>query len=274
MCYIDAMEESGDGPVISVIIPVLDALDDLPGLLDALLRQSLPIGRFEVIFVDNGSTDGSLDWLALNCRAGVRFLCCHDRRGSYAARNVGLNSARSENLAFTDSDGRPDPNWLEAGLKALTSAPRVAGSIELVHSEFPSINEFVDAGRFLRQRRFVSEGFGATANLFVHREVFDRIGAFEERLISGGDHEFGQRATATGFPIIYAADTIVRHPCRKTLRSVSKKAFRVGFGFGQSMGLPNKSMLRSSFSRVTDRVKLSSGEALKNGRKRPSDRSA
>lgn len=253
--------EKQNGPVVSVIIPFLDALDEIPSLLEAIREQTLSTGSYEVIFVDNGSSDGSLEWLSAHGPPGSRVLRCPDRHRPYAARNRGIEAARADIVAFTDADCRPDPAWLEAGLKALERAPRAAGRIDLVCSDHPSLAELVDSGRFLRQWRYAREGFGATANLFVRREVFDGVGGFDELLVSGGDYEFGQRASAAGFPILYDADTIVRHPARATFHGLSRKAYRVGYGFGQSLGLGQVTP-RSAAGRIIDRVRLCGGRGL------------
>ena len=100
-------------------------------------------------------------------------------------------------------------DWLEQGLAALASAPRVAGRIHLELSDSPSTAELVDAGRFLRQRRYVEEGFGATANLFVRRSVFDSLGGFDEHLKSGGDYEFGSAMFAGWY------SNSIRRKCRR-----------------------------------------------------------
>src|SRR5437867_3190955 len=80
---------------ISVIIPLLNALDDLPELLEALSSQSLSPGSYEIVLVDDGSTDGSLEWLAWNPSSRVRVFSHQARRGSYAARNLGLTYRKS-----------------------------------------------------------------------------------------------------------------------------------------------------------------------------------
>lgn len=261
-----ACDPGDNGLRASVIVPVLNAVGDLPGLLDSLLNQSLSGGQYEVILVDNGSTDGTLEWLSAFRDPRVRVFLCHHRAGSYAARNTGLRWARADNIAFSDADGRPEPGWLAAGLEALGRSPRVGGRIDLVCSERPSLPELVDAARFLRQRRYVREGFGATANLFVRREVFDRVGLFDDRLISGGDHEFGQRATAQGFSIVYSHESAIRHPCRTTYRGIFHKAFRVGYGFGQGVALRGAATVRSVASRFVDRTRLTTGKALRERR--------
>lgn len=248
--------------LVSVIIPFLNANSELPELLEAFENQTLPRGTYEVILVDNGSTDGSLDWLSRNSPPWARVLLRHDRRSSYAARNLGIQSARAASLAFTDVDCRPAADWLSKGLETLRHLPRAAGRVDLVCTNDPTVAEFVDASRFLHQNRFVREGFGATANLFVRHEIFDVVGGFDERLISGGDYEFGQRATQAGYAIAYQKELIVRHPCRRSFRELAQKAHRVGFGFGQSLTL-TKQCRRSVLSRVGNRIKLFLGHGLR-----------
>jgi len=62
----------------------------------------------------------------------------------------------------------------------------------------------VDAALHMTQRAWVeSHGFGATANLFERRTVFDQVGVFDARIRRGGDTEFGHRAVAAGFRLEY-----------------------------------------------------------------------
>jgi glycosyltransferase involved in cell wall biosynthesis len=215
-------------------------------VLRALESQTLPREDFEVIVVDDAS-DPPL------AHAHARL----DRPlGAYAARNAGLLAAGADAIAFTDADCIPDPGWLAAGLAALRTAPRAAGRIEMIGGA--GFVERLDRARFLRQERYVAEGFGATANLFVRREVFDAVGPFDPRLRSGGDAELGRRATAAGFPILFAEDAVVRHPCRRTALELLSKAHRVGLGFGQTArlyGLDGRSS-----ARARDRVRLLRGE--------------
>ena len=242
-------------PKISVIIPFRDALQQLPTLVNALKGQTLAQEAFEVIWIDDGSRDGGGLWLQERLFPGWRLLVHSKPRGSYAARNTGLRVAVGESLAFTDADCRPNEDWLEQGLAALASASRVAGRVHLELSSSPSTTELVDAGRFLRQHRYVQEGFGATANLFVQRNVFGSVGEFDEHLRSGGDHEFGWRCSQAGFSIQYAENAVVAHPTRASLRQLLRKGARVGFGAGQEVrrgGMP----LRMLAARASDRLAL------------------
>jgi len=220
--------------MVSVVVPALNKATGLSATLEALARQTLPQPRLEVIVVDNGSTDGTLDvaaeWSAGH--PGVRVVPALEVRSSYAARNRGIENAAAAVIAFTDADCRPDPRWLEAGLAALEGAEVVAGRIEMIfRGARPNAWEYLDAATWLDQRRYVDKhGFGVTANLFVRRRVFETVGRFRTDLVSSGDYEFGRRVERDGVRVGYAADAVVRHPARADARAVLAKAKRVARG--------------------------------------------
>src|SRR5207244_1921243 len=121
---------SAPSPVASVVIPVFNDRQRLERCLDALEQQTYPAERFEVIVVDNGSTQ-TLDDLATRYRIQLGR---ESRPGAYAARNRGLAMAVGEVIAFTDSDCLPDRDWMERGVAALERAPEcgfVAGPIDV-----------------------------------------------------------------------------------------------------------------------------------------------
>jgi hypothetical protein len=95
----------------------------------------------------------------------------------------------------------------------------------------PNIWEYFDAARKLNQRAYVEKaGFGATANLFVRRVLFDTYGLFRSNLQSGGDYEFGRRLTTAGEKLVYIDSAIVRHPARRSFKAVLNKSKRVAKG--------------------------------------------
>jgi hypothetical protein len=232
-----------------VIVPVLDAASELPGLTEALSRQSLSAREVEILYVDNGSRDGSAAWIKRHLPPHGRLLASPTARNAYAARNIGVGQARGSVLAFTDADCRPDADWLERGVEATRFFHRVAGRIVVKRSAKPTIVEDLDATRFLRQEQYVDEAFAATANLFVRRSVFDTVGVFDDRLVSGGDQEFGARAQEAGLPIAYAPGAVVWHVARRRLVDLMSKAHRVGVGFGQAMH-------HHSFDRLAGRERI------------------
>ena len=247
---------------VSVIVPFRDGAVELPALVDALRRQTLPSDAFEVLFVDDGSRDGGPAWLREQ-RLSRWHVLTHDvSRGSYAARNTGLKHAAAQYVAFTDVDCRPRADWLERGVAALASSPRVAGRIHFDPSPSPSVIELVDMGRFFRQRQYVKEGFAATANLFIRREVFDAVGPFDEALRWGGDYELGRRCVRFGIPIAYADDVVIDHRPRSSLGELLRKGEHVGYGAGQ-IARRGGSSVGVLIKRAMDRVTLTRNRGLK-----------
>lgn len=214
---------------MSVVIPAWNAASSLPACLDALAAQ-VDAPAFEVLVVDNGSNDGTGE--VARAHAAVSRVVEEPRRGSYAARNAGIAASGSGLLAFTDADGVPDAHWVAAGARATRDAPLIGGRVAPVWSPTPTLWEIYDASTYLDQAQYVAnEGFAATANLFVRREVFEAVGGFDATLASSGDWELCRRAGRAGFAIAYADDAVVHHRCRATLRETWRLNRRLGAGW-------------------------------------------
>jgi glycosyltransferase involved in cell wall biosynthesis len=174
-----------------VIIPARDAEHTLPRTLSALAAQER-ISGFEVIVVDNGSRD---ETAALAEHAPVVSRVVRRRRGGGAgsARNAGVAVAASSTIAFIDADCSPAPRWLEMGTAALAYADLVQGRV------LP--DPLARLGPFDRTLQ-VDGAYGLfeSANLFVRRELFDRLGGFPDGLETGepgagrGGAPFGEDA--------------------------------------------------------------------------------
>lgn len=217
---------------ISVIVPVYNHWHLIPTLLECLARQRYRQEDFEVLLSDNGS-----DAIPLMPKlpANVRILKC-DLPGSYAARNHAIQRASGRILAFTDADCRPSPQWLSCALELIERHPHVdlmvAGKVLIVpaNAQHPNPYELFDITLGIPQDRYVTQGFGATANLVVPRSVFDKAGLFDASRYSGGDAEFCRRATANGATLTYHDDALVEHPARMDWASLAAKARRIKGG--------------------------------------------
>lgn len=218
-------------PDVSVVIPVKDDAGRLRLCLDALHAQ-VDAPTFEVVVVDNASSDGSSD-AAREHPLGP--LVVHEpRSGSYAARNAGVEAASAPLLAFTDADCTPSPTWVVRGVQALGRHAIVGGAVQQRPSARPSVWERYDCAMYLRQQDLVEmQGYGATANLWVRRETFAAVGPFDASLLSSGDLEWGGRARTAGHLTAYAEDVVVSHAARRSAAETWRLHRRLGAGWAR-----------------------------------------
>lgn len=217
-----------ESPLVSIVVPVFNDPEGIRSCLEQLINQTYQADSYEVIVVDNGSTDRTRDVIE---EFDVTLLIEGEIQGSYAARNKGVKESTGDILGFTDADCTPDENWIDAGVSTLeqTGADLAGGRIVFEYSEYKSAAERFDATTNMRNEQSVNEGVAKTANLFVRRDVFDTIGLFPERLLSGGDVQWTGNATEHGFELVYAPEAIVSHPSR-SLPELLQKQYRVGKG--------------------------------------------
>jgi GT2 family glycosyltransferase len=150
-------------------------------------------------------------------------------KGSYAARNMGVNTSSGKFIAFTDSDCIPENNWLEEGYRLLEKgADLVGGKVELFKPQLGTEIAFIYERifSFNQKRNVLEKGQSVTANLFIRRHVFEQIGFFKEDLLSGGDFDLTKRATKAGNKMEYGEEVVVLHPARKTIKQLVKKRKR------------------------------------------------
>lgn len=218
-------------PFVSVIIPVYNDQAGIDRCLSALEAQTYPCDRFELIVIDNGS-DPPVE-VPVRTHPGVTRIVC-DETGAYAARNAGVEVASGEVLAFTDADCIPDGTWLANGIHALQRkglSCAVGGEVALTLSDRPTATELYQYSvGFMQRENIEQRGFSVTANLFVPKALFLRVGGFDRRLLSAGDAEWSWRAARDGIEVFYAPDAVVRTAARRSLISAIRQTRRVAGG--------------------------------------------
>lgn len=241
---------------VSVIVPVFNAEMFIKKCLDALLNQDFDKADYEIIVVDNGSTDRTVQILKGYDR--IILLSETETQSSYAARNLGLSVAKGDIIAFTDADCIPHKSWISEGIIFLEAhdVSLVGGRVEFYYSPKMTASELLDSFTDLNNRFFVEQLNAAiTANLFVKREVFNTIGIFDSSLKSGGDYQFTKNATDKGFALGYCDSCFVYHPTR-TFLEICKKKYRTNtaaikvrknMGHGRSFFRDCLGLIRSLF---------------------------
>jgi glycosyltransferase involved in cell wall biosynthesis len=199
---------------ISVIVPFHNSEAWVEACIQALLNQTYSEGCCEYIFVDNNSTDGSA---AIVKRYPAVRLLSETKRGSYAARNRGLQEAGGEIIAFTDSDCVPRPDWLEQIARSMREP-----GVEMVlgRREFPPGSRVMqllaaydaEKVRHIFSGRSREQYYGYTNNMAVRKSFIDVMGPFLE-IHRGGDTIFVKRAVNRyGAAILrYSPDVRVLH---------------------------------------------------------------
>ncbi len=213
-------------PLVSVVVLNFNGERIIARCLDHLLAQTYP--RFELIVVDNHSTDRSLDILAdYEAQHGITLVRSAENRGCPGGRNLGVAAASGDIVAFMDNDGYAGPMWLEEAVRALTADDDIGAIASLV---------------FFNHHKLIVNGAGGTMNLrgyggdycfkepyefasfprhvlypmgcgmVVRRAVLERMAGFDELLFNYyDDAEVGFWAWRMGLQVVFSPDAWVDH---------------------------------------------------------------
>ena len=182
-------------PLVSVIVPFFDSERHIAECIDSLLAQREVAGPYEIIFIDNGSTDGSASIVA---RHPDLVVLEETKPGAYAARNAGIRRARAPLIAFTDADCVVADDWLRVILEGMED--RHVGVL-LGHCAYPPsaslglrlLGAYENSkARYVTHRCPTAYHFAHANNMAVRAEVFAEHGLFKEWR-RAADTEFVQR---------------------------------------------------------------------------------
>ena len=211
---------------ISVIIPTYKDHQSLAKCIQCLKNQTIN-EHFEIIIVDN---DPSSNDMHFNNEKNISVIK-EKKRGSYSARNTGIKYAQKGILAFTDSDCRPDPDWLKNAVNKIRDGSSiVAGQTCVIESKDPSLAEIYEKCFAFDFKYYMQLNRAPTANLIVNSSMFESVGYFSEVSMSTGDMEWSLRASKAGYKIDFCSNVLVFHPARKTFSEIFKKMRRVTIG--------------------------------------------
>jgi GT2 family glycosyltransferase len=234
----DAPAWESEPPTLSIVIPSRNRREVLLETLARLARQDVS-DRFEVIVVDDGSSDGtsaalqSSDWPTFDL---VPFH--QDHRGQATARNLGVSRARGEVCLFLGDDMWPPQDLVRRHLRFHAAHPdreaALLGRAQWAPETLPTpFMRWLEGGiQFefgaISDRQDVEPRFFYTANVSVKTELLRDVGGFDESLRDGEDIELGFRLQRAGMRLVYDPETFVDHFHPADLRSSLRRMQRIG----------------------------------------------
>lgn len=218
-------------PSVSVIIPTLNRKDVLTEALLSLKKVDYPKKLFEVVVINDGSTDGTKEAVeGIINRLNYKFKFYNERRkGISHAKNIAIKKSRGEIIVSTDDDCLFEKTWLKKLLvpfndprvgavggpdKAIKNENTLAKSIDFAFSSF--IGSGGIHGRFLKVK--LGHVYPPGCNMAFRREVVKKIGFFDENLAPGEDTDYNHRIETAGYKLAHVPSAFVWHRPRNSIK--------------------------------------------------------
>lgn len=218
-------------PKISVVIPAYNAMAYLPQTMETVLNQTFD--DLEVLVVNDGSLDGTEEWVSQIKDSRVKLIC-QENKGLSGARNTGIKNAEGEYIAFLDADDLWEATKLEKQANCLDNNPEVA----LVYTWTALINQQgISTGRVfanhaegnvweaLTQRNLIECGSVA----MVRRCCFETVGVFDQNLLSYVEDWDMWLRIATSYPFKVIKEALVYYRQHSTSASKNWTAMEKSF---------------------------------------------
>jgi cellulose synthase/poly-beta-1,6-N-acetylglucosamine synthase-like glycosyltransferase len=224
-------------PFVSIVVPALNCAEDVEGFADSMRLQDYPADRFEVIVVDNGSSDDTFE----RVRAAGMIALQRKEKGRARALNTGIEAARGEIILTTDLSCRAEPYWIRAVVETFAAHPEagcVAGEIKLLRTTEGAVIDFQERSNYmspllaLNRTRLPFMPFADGANASFRKRVFDEIGGFEESFVKAADVEICYRMfVLTDYTLVFNRSALMWEPGEPSLRTLLHQRFRMGIGW-------------------------------------------
>lgn len=223
---------------ISVIVPFYNEEKHLPRCIQSLTSQTLPKSYYELIFIDNKSTDNSKT--IVKNHPQIKLLYEH-KPNAYLARNKAIQIATGNILAFTDADCAPTPNWLESIYTHISSHPfSIVTSDRHFNTPHSSNLKLLEIFENFKTKTTITHSSrqlhsAPTNNLAAHKRVFVEFGLFADLPLSG-DIEFVQRVLQRSpiYSLHYLPNCSITHLEITNTSHWLTKYFHYGFGKNSS----------------------------------------
>jgi cellulose synthase/poly-beta-1,6-N-acetylglucosamine synthase-like glycosyltransferase len=225
-------------PFVSIVVGIRNEERFIEECIESLLSLNYPKESYEIIIVDGMSTDKTRD---LVLKYSVRLLL-NKRKNVAAARNLGVENARGNLVAFTDGDCKVDSQWLENLVREMQNAPDnvvCVGGPNLIFDTDPIFGRVVGYA----QETFLGSGGSAQSknstkkqyvsslpncNAMYKKNAIQEVGCFDEKFLIGQDGDLNYRISKKGYKFLYIPEAQVLHHRRGTFKSFSVRMFKYG----------------------------------------------
>jgi glycosyltransferase involved in cell wall biosynthesis len=223
----------------SIIVPSYNRSEEIKELIDSIIQLNFDRSRFELLIVDDGSTDSTLDLLEGYKKDLGSSLVYYTQKnqGPGAARNTGMSKASGDFFIFIDSDCTVPENWLSEIDKSLQENQADAfGGADTYSDNFPSLlkainysmTSFITTGGLRGKKgKKLARFYPRSFNMGLTRQLWKKIGGFGT-LRHGQDIEFSSRILKSGALVIFVDKAAVYHKRRTTIRRFYKQVFNWG----------------------------------------------
>lgn len=221
-------------PFISVIVPALNAKKTVEECIDSLLGQDYPKNRYEIIIVDNGSTDKTAEIIK---KYGKKVILAHNPvKNSYEARNTGIMGAKGDVLAFTDSDCIAGTGWIRNLSRGFMNPKvKIVGGSIMAADKKNALQKYCDIFCHTQEAFYRKKVF-ATSNMAIRNPKNRKELLFDTGLSLGADFELCSRIVKHPSEIIYEPKAMVYHQYSESLWEFLKKHFLYGRSNGIILG--------------------------------------
>lgn len=215
----------------SIVVPTYNSQQTIARCLHALINQTMPRHLYEIVVVDDGSSEPAPAVLEDNPEIRLVRIT---HGGPAAARNAGVKAAQGEIIAFTDSDCVPSPDWLEKIVKPFRSKQVVGvkGTYRTQQKEL--VARFVQLEyqyKYVRMARLPRVDFIDTYSAAYRRDIFLQNGGFDTSFTvpSVEDQEFSFRLAQKGYLLEFKPGAAVYHRHDRDLIDYWKRKFGIGY---------------------------------------------
>ena len=203
----------------SIIICTYNRAPLLQRTLLSLSRQTLEAEQFEIIVVDDGSTDNTAEICKRENHGmqNLKYISTGGNIGIGAAGNLGVRSAAGDYLIFTDDDCIPREDWVERMRQALSKYPLIAGCVATPTKNFIKLcHNIAQFHPFMEGGKAGPVAFIAGANMGFRRSLFEELQGFPQENIINPDMRFVLKARESGYQVYFEPEAVITHDHERT----------------------------------------------------------